>query len=154
MSDLSLNLIGGRMELTLALLADYANVSQEGKLNVLGVFDTIFAPEFPAFHTELQLVLRFEAGPAERGQIKSIEIKLIDQDGNTLGTLSGKLSLPEESPMLVMGVNQILRFQHLVFERQGDYRFDVLVNGEPKGRGVRFRVEQQKPPEGGTVEPG
>lgn len=139
------------MDLTLALLADYANVSQEGKLNVLGVFDAIFAPEFPALHTELHLVLRFEAGPAERGQTKTVEIKLIDQDGRTLGTLSGKMSLPEETPALVMGVNQILRFQHLVFERPGDYRFDVLVNGEPKGRGVKFRVERQGPPEGGSV---
>ncbi len=142
------------MELTLALLADYANISQEGKLNVLGVFDAIFAPEFPALHTELHLVLRFEAGPAERGQTKSIEIKLIDQDGNTLGILSGKLPLPEESPTLVMGLNQILRFQHLVFERPGDYRFHVLVNGETKGPGVGFRVVQLEPPEGGSGESG
>ncbi len=140
------------MELTLALLADYANISEEGKLNVLGVFDIIFAPEFPALHTELHLVLRFEAGPAERGQTKSIEIKLIDQDGAVLGTLSGKLALPEEYPALTVGINQILRFQHLFFERPGDYRFHVLVNGETKGPGVGFRVVQPPPPSGGPGE--
>ncbi len=31
------------MEVTLALLADSANVSADAKLNILGVFDTIFA---------------------------------------------------------------------------------------------------------------
>ena len=30
------------MELTLALLADYANISREGKLNIMGIFEQIF----------------------------------------------------------------------------------------------------------------
>jgi len=34
------------MKATLALLADAANVSEEGKLNVLGIFNNINAEEF------------------------------------------------------------------------------------------------------------
>ena len=49
------------MRVSLALLADYSNVSREGKLNILGIFDTIYAPRFPTTHAHLQLVVRFEA---------------------------------------------------------------------------------------------
>ena len=51
------------MELTLALLADYANISREGKLNIMGIFEQIFALSFPAVHAQLQLVLRLESSP-------------------------------------------------------------------------------------------
>jgi hypothetical protein len=128
------------MELTLALVADYANVSDQGTLNVLGIFDTIFAPAFPTLHNEMHLVLRFESGPAERGLTKTVEIKLIDPDGQVVAHLGQDISLPRESPTLVSRFNQIIRMQHLRFERPGDYRFDILVNGETKGNGAPFQL--------------
>jgi hypothetical protein len=36
------------VDVTLAVLADYANVSQEGKLNILGVFQEVNPVAFPA----------------------------------------------------------------------------------------------------------
>ena len=50
------------MHVKVALLADYSNVSREGKLNILGIFDTIYAPTFPTTHPHMQLVIRFEGG--------------------------------------------------------------------------------------------
>ena len=57
------------MDVTLAVLADHANVSDQGKLNILGIFDRILASNFPAVHPQLHPVLRFSASPAERGKI-------------------------------------------------------------------------------------
>ncbi len=34
------------MDAALALLADFANESTDGKLNILGVFDTIYAARY------------------------------------------------------------------------------------------------------------
>ena len=129
------------MEVPLALLADYANVSRENKLNVMGVFNRIWANEFPATHPEMQLVFRLEAGPAERGQDKNIEVKLLDADGNTIQHLKGAVSLPKESRELVIQIDQILKLANVVFEKAGAYRFDILVNGETK-RVVEFAVER------------
>jgi|SRR3990172_2157277 len=129
------------MEVPLALLADYANVSREGKLNVMGVFNRIWATEFPTVHPEMQLVFRLEAGPAERGQDTKIEIKLLDEDGKVIQHLEGHLSIPEESPQPTVQIDQIVKFSGVTFERQGDYRFDILVGGEPK-QAVRFSVER------------
>src|SRR5919204_3250104 len=52
--------IHSRMRLSLALLADYANVSHDGKLNIMGIFGQIHAPQFPAVHAQMHLVLSLE----------------------------------------------------------------------------------------------
>jgi hypothetical protein len=129
------------MEVPLALLADYANISREGKLNVMGVFNRIWTKEFPAVHPEMQLVFRLEAGPAERGQDKMIEVKLLDADAKTLQHLKGPLTVPDESPQLTIPIDQILRLVNVTFEKPGDYCFHILVNGETKNT-VQFSVER------------
>ncbi len=129
------------MDVPLALLADYANVSREGKLNVMGVFNRIRAKELPTVHPEMQLVFRLEAGPAERGQDKTIEIKLLDADANAIQHLTGHLTVPGESAELTIQIDQILKLTNVVFKKAGDYRFDILVNGETK-QTVPFSVEQ------------
>ncbi len=128
------------MKLTLALLADYANVSQEGKLNVLGIFDTVFVAAFPAIHSELRLILRFEAGPAERGYQKEVEIKLLEEDGSSVFQLSGQLTIPKESPTPFVRFDQILSISGLQFDHPGDYRFDILINGQTQDLSLPFHV--------------
>jgi hypothetical protein len=129
------------MDVTLALLADYANVSQEGKLNVMGVFDRIWAKNFPAVHPEMRLVFKLEAGPAERGTDKVIEVKLLDADGKVLQHLKGQFTVPAESRRPTIEINQVLRFATVSFEKPGDYAFYILVGGDEKGK-VPFSVEQ------------
>ena len=53
------------MQVKLALLADYANVTAEGKLNILGIFDRINVVGVPAVHPQMHFILRLEAHPAE-----------------------------------------------------------------------------------------
>lgn len=81
------------MKVTLAVLADYANITREGKLNILGMFDVIHAQNFPMTHPQMQLVMRFEADIAEAGKTKKLEIKLMDADGKTLFVLNGSFTL-------------------------------------------------------------
>ena len=64
------------MEITKALVADYANVAEGGKLNVLGIFTTIFTASFPAVHPSMQLIFMWEASKVEAGRKKQIEIQL------------------------------------------------------------------------------
>lgn len=133
------------MDVPLALLADYANISREGKLNVMGVFNRIWGQKFPTQHPEMQLVFRLEAGPGERGKEKTIEIKLLDVDGKVVQQLAGHLTVPSESETLTIQIDQVVKFVGVVFERPGPYRFDILVNGETK-RTVDFSVEQIQRP--------
>lgn len=133
------------MEIPLALLADYANTSQEGKLNVMGVFNRILTKQFPTVHPEMRLVFRLEAQPSERGRQATIEIKLLDADANVLQHLTGRLTVPQQSPQPTIQIDQILRFTTVVFEKAGPYRFDILVDGDLKGT-APFTLEELPTP--------
>lgn len=45
------------MDVNLALLADYANVSQDGKLNIMGIFQEVNPPVLPFALPQMYLVM-------------------------------------------------------------------------------------------------
>ncbi len=126
------------MRVPLAVLADYANVTIDGKLNIMGIFDVIIAHTLPTVHPQMQLVTRFEVEPAERGKTKQIEIKLLDADGKALLAREVSLELPEDIP-LGTSIPRIAVLNMIQFEKYGDYAFHVLVNDETKAT-IPFRV--------------
>lgn len=89
------------MDLTLALLADFANQSADGKLNILGAFNRIWSERFPAVHPEMKLVLRFAVHPAETGETKKIKIQLRTYDGQVKMELEGETKLGRSPQPLV-----------------------------------------------------
>ena len=120
------------MDVALALLADYANVTREGKLNVMGLFTIIKAPTLPWIHPQMQLVLQFEAGAAEWETQKDIQVKLLDADANSLLDLRGSVKVPRGEAGRRVHVNSIMTFANAKFQAEGDYVFAVLIGGETK----------------------
>src|SRR6476469_7430717 len=55
------------MHMTFALFADAANVSQEGKLNILGVFDALQVSTLPSLHPRATLVVHLKGSPSDAG---------------------------------------------------------------------------------------
>jgi hypothetical protein len=135
------------MQVPLALLADYANVSAEGKLNVMGAFDVINARRFPARHAQMHLVFRLEANPAEAGSKKSLEIKLMAEDGQMLLSLAAELTL-EAKGLVPIGEtlrsNHIIGLQNVKFEKAGAYQFAILINEDVKAI-VPLKVQELPP---------
>jgi len=120
------------MQVKLALLADYANVTQESKLNVMGIFSIINAPVLPWVHPQMQLILEFEAGPAEWETDKEVQVKLLDADGKQLLTVGGVVKVPKGKAGKRVQINNILTLGNVKFDREGDYAFAVLIGGETK----------------------
>ena len=118
--------------MALALLADYANVTKEGKLNLLGLFDRINAPNLPWTHPQMQLVLSLEATPAEWDSSKNVEIKLLDADGKPKLTIGSDLKVPRGQSGRNVIVNSIIAINNLRFDTEGDYAFHILVGGDDK----------------------
>lgn len=132
------------MDVTLALLADYANVTREGKLNVMGLFTIINAPVLPWIHPQMQLVLEFEAGPAEWDTEKKIEIKLLDADGNQVLAVGGTARVPRGERGRRVRINSIMTLGNVRFNAEGDYIFAVLIGEETK-KEVSLRVNFAPP---------
>lgn len=120
------------MEVKLAVLADYSNISREGKLNLLGIFDIIRARSFPAVHPNMQLVVTFEAPSSEAGTNKNVQVRLMDADGKRILEVGTHLKLPQPAPGEVIKSNHILNLNNVAFENPGDYAFCILINGEEK----------------------
>lgn len=135
------------MRVPLAVIADYANVSRDGKLNIMGIFDTINARSFPAIHRGARLVVRFESDVLERGAIKELGIELHDADGDVLLAAHRPLEIPVDTS-LTATFDYILDLKLLRFDRAGDYAFRVLVDGELK---TRVEVHLRQLPDAGST---
>src|SRR5947208_15237327 len=82
------------MHLDFAVVADYALVDQSGKMSVLGIFQHIWVPQFPAMHPRLHLVLRLKGKRTEVGE-HQVQIKLLDQEDVELLGGSGTVNFAE-----------------------------------------------------------
>ncbi len=120
------------MEVTLAVLSDYSNVSREGKLNIMGIFDAIRTGKFPVIHPSMQLVLSFEASRAESGSIKKIRVRLLDEDGGEVLETGTQFTLSREGSGISIKRSHIVNLKNVLFENPGLYSFHILVNGEEK----------------------
>jgi hypothetical protein len=121
------------VEVKLAVLADYANVSQDGKLNIMGIFQEINAPSLPFPLPQMFLVLTFEAGPAEFGSQKQLRIVLVDDDGEEKIALEGEVQVPRPPRRGRQAyINEAIGLAGVPFEKAGDYHFAILVGGETK----------------------
>ena len=130
------------MEVNLAVLADYANITQDNKLNILGLFDIIFARNFPVRHNSMQLIITFESPSSEANTIKDVKIILMDDDGKKLFEMGGPLKLGQvKSNMLAIKFNHIIALNGLVFEKEGDYSFDIQVGGDTK-KSVPLKIKK------------
>ena len=116
------------MELSLAVCCDAANVSREGKLNLLGIFNSIHAAEFPCTHPHLALVLRVEARLGEEG-VYPLEIQLVDEDGQQLFDINGQLSLQGAAPGRPMTAQTIMDINNLQLPRPGTFAFEIFLAG-------------------------
>ncbi|MBI3981722.1 MAG: hypothetical protein HY337_02340 [Gemmatimonadetes bacterium] len=121
------------METQLALIADGANISVDGKVNILGEFDTLFAEAVPVRHPGFWFVAKLLLGGRDVGQ-KRLMLKLVDEDGNSVvPPLSLRLTIPlpgaeftgDRWPLpVVLQVSSLLlpRFGAYVFELRTDDR--------------------------------
>lgn len=122
------------MDAVFAVVADGANQTRDGKLNIFGIFDRVAAPAFPAQHSSMALVVKIRATPAERGETLRLTIRLLDEDGKKLVELNGQSVVPDEPNILTPSATAILDVRGLPIPHPGTYAFCILVNGEEKAR--------------------
>lgn len=122
------------MQVLIAALADYANVTQDGKLNVMGAFDTIIAKQFPAVLPLAVIALRLTLDYEDRSAAHSLELVIVNQDGREFGKLEGRLEVPQIPPGQRATVNQVLTLQQLSFDRPDRFSVVIRWDGEERQR--------------------
>ena len=121
------------MDLQLACVAEYISRSAKGHLNILGLYDEIHAHNFPAKHASLIVVVRFKYSRSEVSE-RPIDItyRVVNDDGKPMVELrGGQLLQAPPSGEYAFWEHQLV-LNDLVFEREGDYSVDVVVNGSQR----------------------
>ncbi|OGW38417.1 MAG: hypothetical protein A2Y97_07855 [Nitrospirae bacterium RBG_13_39_12] len=131
------------VQITLALLADCANVSREGKLNITGIFDRISAQSLPATHPQMQLVMTLEADRGDANKEHKLAIELINADGVKKLSMAGDLKFGSPPPGEQVRINHIIQLNNIKFEDFGVYEFKILMNNEVR-KSVPLHVKEVK----------
>jgi len=118
------------MKLSLALLADYANISREGKMNVMGVFDSIYAAAFPCKHPHMQLVTQFSLELGEEGLAREVSVVLVNPDGKVLFRHRGRLGGSAQAESTTRKSAYILQLNNTTFPSVGDHEIRISLDGE------------------------
>lgn len=117
------------MQISLFSLCDAAS-DYQGKLSILGTFDTLCASQFPVAHPQCALALRLIFNREDTGK-HTLGIELRDDSGKSLMPPiepSIEIQFPDDTPFLSR--NLVLNLQRLSFEKEGIYSFVVLDNGK------------------------
>lgn len=115
------------MQVTFAVFADAANLSQEGKLNVLGVFDALQVGALPAVHPRAHLVVHLKGTPTDVGR-HTVTLRWINPKGSELWTSTGELNVGQP-PVGVSEMDLPLIAQiDLPIDAAGSYQMTISLD--------------------------
>lgn len=117
------------MILELFCLCDAAT-ADNGKLNILGVFDAIRVKQFPAVLAHCAVAVRLRFFSLEQGE-HHIEVRFIDADGkNVLPPAGGSIQVSLQDGQRTAAFNLVLNIPALKVETPGEYAMDLRVGGQ------------------------
>jgi hypothetical protein len=117
------------MHVSFALFADAANLSQEGKLNILGVFDALQVGSLPALHPRATLVVHLKGSTADVGNHR-VSLQWLSPSGTQLWSSEGELGIgAPPSGVLEMDFPLIAQLD-LPLDLAGGYLMRVGFDGQ------------------------
>jgi hypothetical protein len=121
------------MQIEACLICDSAS-DYQGKLCILGAFDTIWASQAPVVYPHCAVATRLRFQRSEEGK-HSVRLVLIDQDGNAvLPPLQADANVVVPPGVESACANLVLGMMPLQLPRFGVYHMDLAVDGDLKMR--------------------
>jgi hypothetical protein len=120
---------GGALKPRLAALADYASVSFDGKLSIMGIVAEVYSSAMPFQLPPMYLVFSLEAEREEYGEEYPIQVILRYEngEGGQILDFKGALQVPRpERPGRAIA-NQLIALGGLTLEHAGTYIFSISV---------------------------
>jgi hypothetical protein len=120
------------MDVEVFTLCDAA-ADYQGRLSILGVFDTIFAANLPATHPQCAVALRMRFKKVETGN-HQLTLHIVDYDGNmVIPALNGQFQIQLAAQETQGAINLILNLQGLIFKSYGKYAVNLAIDGREIG---------------------
>ena len=130
------------MEIEVFTLCDAA-ADYQGRLSILGIFDTIFAANLPALHPHCSVALRIRFSKVEEGK-HNLTLHIVDNDGNMIvPPLNGEFGIQLAGSDQHGAINLVLNLQGLPFNRYSEYAVNLAIDNHELGS-LPFWVKQPK----------
>lgn len=111
------------MKLNLAIACDDAHVRPDGKLDVVGIFNELAAPGFPAAQDRMTVVFVMEWEPEEAGR-QPLRADLLDEAGTMILTIQGHTDVEARGlDRAPAQTRVIMPLERVVFPKAGRYTF-------------------------------
>jgi len=117
------------MNIQVAVLCDAAT-DENGKLSLLGAFDTIYAQQLPAVHPQCSIALRVTFTGVDEGT-HQLKLNFVDADGRSVMPsidIPVEVLLPGEAHFGTR--NFIINIQQLKFDVPGIFAIDISLDGQ------------------------
>ena len=133
------------MHVTFALFADAANLSQEGKLNILGMFDALQVGTLPALHPRATLVVHLKGNALDVGAHR-VSLRWLSPSGNELWSSEGELGVAQP-PQGVQEMDFPLIAQlDLPLDQSVSYVMHLGLDGDVRAEvPLQVRTQEQAP---------
>jgi hypothetical protein len=118
------------MTIQVAVLCDSAT-DYNGKLNLLGTFDTIYAAQMPTQHPQCSIAIRIAFDRDEEGR-HTLLVNFVDEDGQPVMKsvqIPVQVDFPPDATFISR--NMVVNILQLTFSRAGLYSVDLSLDGRP-----------------------
>ena len=133
------------MHVSFALFADAANLSQEGKLNILGVFDALQVASLPAIHPRAHLVVHLKGTGVDMGS-HTVNFRWLSPSGQELWNSSGDLNVGAPPPGVAEMDLPLIAQLDLPMDAAGAYTMAIAIDGDHTlDVGIQVRTAAQMP---------
>lgn len=117
------------MHVSFALFADAANISQEGKLNILGVFDALQVATLPTVHPRATVIVRLKAIPEDAGR-HTLAFGWVSPGGDEIWSSSGELEVGHAPPGATELDVPVIASIDLPIQEAGTHVMRVQLDGD------------------------
>jgi hypothetical protein len=139
------------MHVTFAMFADAANLSQEGKLNILGVFDALQVATLPTIHPRANLVVRLKGTRIESGT-HTVSLQWLNPTGVELWSSVGELEVAAPPPNVGEMDMPLIASIDLPLDLPGSYTMRIALDSEPSADlKLQVRAPAQMQPSSGML---
>jgi len=128
-----------KLTLNQFVVCDYAMISKENKLSLVGIFNQVFVRQLPTTYSKI-FVVGIVSGKAS--EVYEVTLKLNEPTGNNI--------IPEQKLKVTIGINGetniIAELNNLRFEVAGKYEVELLLQDKTLGK-REFGVVLVNPPD-------
>ncbi|HET9797161.1 MAG TPA: hypothetical protein VFP90_04205 [Gemmatimonadaceae bacterium] len=135
------------MHVSFALFADAANLSQEGKLNILGVFDALQVGTLPALHPRATLVVHLKGSALDVGT-HQVALRWLSPSGSELWKSEGELGVVQPPQGVLEMDFPIIAQLDLPLDQPGGYVMRIGLDGDTR---AEVPLEVRAPGQPSTV---